>query len=213
MKYDIDSARGGFLREGASSYMDASMATDRELLSVLAPDKADMEKSGSVIGTLFSGNDDISLDDLGISDRFKDILRSAIELGRRTGCRKARRITDPADAYRELRHFALDESRERAAVLLLNGGLEVQKAYIAAEGLADSVKVHPREVYGEAVRTGSVYAMIAHNHPSGLMDPSPNDKEITERLKSAGNIIGIKLLDHLIITPDGYYSFLEHGLL
>jgi DNA repair protein RadC len=55
--------------------------------------------------------------------------------------------------------------------------------------------------------------VVAHNHPSGRLDPSPEDREITTRLHEAGNIIGIALLDHLVISRDGYFSFVEHGLL
>jgi DNA repair protein RadC len=55
--------------------------------------------------------------------------------------------------------------------------------------------------------------IVGHNHPSGRLEPSPEDIEITNRLKESGNLLGISLLDHLVFSSEGYYSFVEHGLL
>lgn len=71
--------------------------------------------------------------------------------------------------------------------------------------------VHPREVFYEAIRDNATSVIIAHNHPSGHTDPSLEDREVTRRLSEAGGILGIRILDHVIFSPKGYYSFLEHG--
>ena len=80
-------------------------------------------------------------------------------------------------------------------------------------GLIDQALVHPREVFSEAVSKRVTKVIVAHNHPAGVLLPSDEDIAITENLKQASEILGIALLDHLIITEDGYFSFREAGML
>ena len=68
------------------------------------------------------------------------------------------------------------------------------------------------EVFGEAVRQRATAILVAHNHPSGNLEPSVEDKDVTRRLKQAGDILGIKVLDHLIFSEEGYLSMLEGNL-
>ena len=72
---------------------------------------------------------------------------------------------------------------------------------------------HPREVFIHAIRDNSAAVICVHNHPSGSLSPSPEDLEITRRLREAGEILGIAMLDHLIISKNGFFSMVEHGLL
>lgn len=72
---------------------------------------------------------------------------------------------------------------------------------------------HPREIYKEAVRVSAARIMVGHNHPSGNPEPSPEDIEFTRRLKEAGKIIGIELLDHLVVGHSSFISLREQGLL
>jgi DNA repair protein RadC len=76
-------------------------------------------------------------------------------------------------------------------------------------GLINKTPVHPREVFAEAITDRASAIIIAHNHPSGTVEPGKEDLEITRQLKSAGKILGIRLLDHIIFNRNGYYSFLE----
>jgi len=69
--------------------------------------------------------------------------------------------------------------------------------------------VHPREVFVEAVRQRATAILVAHNHPSGNLEPSVEDRDVTRRLRQAGDIIGIKVLDHLVFSEEGYFSMLE----
>ena len=69
------------------------------------------------------------------------------------------------------------------------------------------------EEYADAIKERASAIVIAHNHPSGNLDPSDDDKDVTKRIQRAGEILGIRILDHLIISTDTYYSFLEHGLM
>jgi DNA repair protein RadC len=68
-------------------------------------------------------------------------------------------------------------------------------------------------VYADPITDRACAVVVAHNHPSGRLDPSPEDRDITARLKIAADTLGIALLDHLIFSAEGYFSFVEHGLL
>ena len=81
-----------------------------------------------------------------------------------------------------------------------------------AIGSQNASIIHPREIFRSAILAGATTALIlAHNHPSGSPDPSPEDRLITKRLKDAGELMGIKILDHIIIGHGSYYSFADKG--
>ena len=71
--------------------------------------------------------------------------------------------------------------------------------------------VHPREVYADPLADRAAALIVCHNHPSGNTEPSPDDREVTAVLKKAGKILGIELLDHIIFSDSGFYSFLDKG--
>ena len=73
--------------------------------------------------------------------------------------------------------------------------------------------MHPREIYADAIVDRAAAIIVAHNHPSGNIDPSPEDREVTRRLYAAGETLGVSLLDHVIFSTGGYYSFLEQDML
>ena len=138
---------------------------------------------------------------------------AALELGRRR-LRKmgvGATISSPGDIYREVRHYA-SRHQEQFIVLVLNGAHEVLNIFVATVGLVNKTLVHPREVFSDAIARRATAIAIAHNHPSGNLDPSEDDINVTRRIKAAGEILGIKVLDHLVFTDKGYYSFLEHSL-
>ncbi|MCD1655513.1 JAB domain-containing protein [Treponema zuelzerae] len=103
--------------------------------------------------------------------------------------------------------------KEHFLVLTLNGAHEVIRLRIITIGIANRCLVHPREVFTPALQDGAVAVILAHNHPSGQLDASEEDKSITKRLVEAGQVLGIPVLDHLIVTKGGWFSFLESGLL
>ena len=112
-----------------------------------------------------------------------------------------------------LRKVIPDNVREHFLAIYLSGSHQVAGFSVVAVGTANSCPVHAREVFQAAVMLGAVAVIVAHNHPSGNVTPSNEDLLVIERLRDAGNIIGIKLLDHLVLTEDNYYSFNEHGKL
>ena len=122
------------------------------------------------------------------------------------------KVSNPQDIYGALARYARARN-ERFFAITLNGAHEIIKVHIVSIGLVNRTVVHPREVYITAIKDNSCAIIIAHHHPSGRLDPSAEDREITSRLRDASEILGIALLDHVIFARTGYYSFVEHGLL
>jgi DNA repair protein RadC len=115
-----------------------------------------------------------------------------------------------ADAFRSIMP---DNSREHFMALYLNGSHQTIAYSIVSTGTATAAPAHPREVYQPAVLIGATAVLIGHNHPSGTVDPSSEDLRVTQALKSAGDLLGIRLLDHVVVTDLGHYSFMSHGKL
>jgi len=106
-----------------------------------------------------------------------------------------------------------DKKQEHFLCLSLNGANEVIGNRVVTVGLLNSSQVHPREVFAEVISDRAASVILAHNHPSGVLKPSPEDITINQQLIDAGKILGITVLDHIIITKKGYLSFEEAGLM
>ena len=139
-------------------------------------------------------------------------VAAAIELGRRLFSTRGTRIAMPKDAFPLLVHYA-DLKQEHFVVISLNGGHEVNAVREVTRGLINKTVVHPREVFADPITDRACAILVAHNHPSGKLDPSEEDLDITTRLRQSGDILGIPVLDHLIFSETGYYSFVEKGLI
>lgn len=125
-----------------------------------------------------------------------------------------RKINSSSDAASLGNEFLYDADREKLLVCSLNTKNQPLTINIASEGSLNSSIVHPREVFKAAILSNAASIIIYHNHPSGDATPSSEDINITSRLKNAGNIIGIELLDHIIIGSGGSFcSLKERGLL
>jgi len=120
-------------------------------------------------------------------------------------------IQSPKDVYNllapELRH----SPKEQFTCLFLNTKNRVIFKEVISIGSLNAAVVHPREVFRAAIKRCSASLICAHNHPSGDSTPSPEDVNLTKRLVSAGEIIGIEVLDHVIIGGSQFYSLKEHG--
>lgn len=121
-------------------------------------------------------------------------------------------ITSPSETAEVTRFFLEDEDREVFLVIVLNTKNEVIAVHRCHIGILNSSLVHPREVFKAAMLNNASSIICAHNHPSGNPMPSREDLDITRRLSSSGNILGIVLLDHMIIAnnSDDYYSLKQH---
>ncbi|MFD2941804.1 JAB domain-containing protein [Flavobacterium notoginsengisoli] len=105
------------------------------------------------------------------------------------------------------------EFLEQFKVLLLNQSNRVLGIYQASSGGITGTVVDIRLLFAAALKAGAVGLIIAHNHPSGTLIPSNPDKQITRKIAQAGELLDIKLLDHIIITSESYYSFADQGAL
>jgi DNA repair protein RadC len=120
--------------------------------------------------------------------------------------RKTIKFLLPEDIYSFIKRYAKN-TQEQFLTITLNGAHEVLCVHISTIGLVNRTIIHPREVFRHAMKDNASAIVIVHNHPSGRLTPSPEDCDITDRMKKASEIIGIHLLDHLIIGKNGYYSF------
>jgi DNA repair protein RadC len=137
---------------------------------------------------------------------------AALELGRRLFGVRDKRVSSPRDVWPLVSHWS-DRKQERFICCSLNGAHELIAARVVSIGLVNRTVVHPREVFADPITDRACAVIVAHNHPSGRLEPSQEDKEITRRLKEAADTLGIALLDHIIFSGEGFFSFVEHGLL
>lgn len=202
-----------------------SVLSDGELLGLLfgigSREKTAVELAGEVISEAggLHGLYDVSIHELtqvnGIGEAKACIILAAVELGRRIGrVRNPGRpvISSPADVDRILRGRIANLDRENFVVVLLNTKNEVIETSTVSVGTLSTSLVHPREVFKPAIRASAASVILAHNHPSGKVEPSKEDREVTRRLGEAAGILGIEVLDHVIVG-DGYFSLKEHGML
>ena len=149
----------------------------------------------------------------GIGDARAARLAAAFHLGRRALEHVALRepsVGNADDVYRRLRPRRAGMTQEICLLLALDARNAVLGELEIARGWLNGVDVHPREVFRPLVRMAAAAAVIVHNHPSGALEPSDADVELTRRLRAAGDVIGIPLLDHVIIADTGYRSLAEH---
>lgn len=123
------------------------------------------------------------------------------------------RFTSPAQIFDYFHHELRDARTEQFLVLLLDGKNRISRKVAISHGSLNQSIVHPREVFAPAVRESAAAVLFVHNHPTGDPTPSQEDREITRRLREAGELLGIRVLDHVIIGDGSYYSFVESGAL
>lgn len=148
----------------------------------------------------------------GMGETKAAVVLAALELGRRYNGSHQRKIRTAGDLYPLVSHYA-DRNQEQFICASLNGAHEVIAIRVVSVGILNKTIVHPREVYGDPLSDRAAAILVCHNHPSGQLEPSEEDLNITRRLAEAGELLGINLLDHLILSPrGGYFSFVESGI-
>lgn len=143
-------------------------------------------------------------------------LKACFEIGRRMRQEKwevGRSLRSSEDVFRHFRERLEKEKREIFYVVLLNNKNRKIREVKVSEGSLTASLVHPREVYNPVIRESAAAVIFVHNHPSGDPAPSPEDLEITRRLKEVGEVMGIRVLDHVVIGHDRYFSFSDRGIL
>ncbi|MBZ0169449.1 DNA repair protein RadC-like protein [Candidatus Methylomirabilis lanthanidiphila] len=139
-------------------------------------------------------------------------ILSAFELARRHLLKDTVKITVAQDVLPLVADIA-GKQQEYFVCISLNGANEVIEKRVVTIGLLDKSPVHPREVFADVIADRSAAVIFAHNHPSGDLQPSEADLRIHEQLTEAGKILGLRVLDHVIVTRKGYFSFQEAGLI
>jgi len=201
--------------------------TEAELIAILigsgSRDETAVELSKRILASV--GNNLNDLGKLNINEliKFKGIgeakaisVMAAMELGRRrkeTEVIKRDKITVSKDVYDIMKPILLDLPHEEFWLLVLNrANLVIKKELISRGGVSGTV-VDTKIIFKAAVENYASSIIICHNHPSGNLKPSEADIRITKNIKDAGKLMEIPLLDHLIITENGFYSFADEGVM
>lgn len=127
----------------------------------------------------------------------------------RESSRKVPSLDGPEDAASVLQSFLEDEDREHFVSLMLDAKNRIIGVHTVSIGTLTCALVSPREVFKAAILANACSIIVAHNHPSGDPEPSPEDLHITEQLAKAGKLLDIELLDHVIVGEDGSYTSLR----
>lgn len=201
--------------------------SDAELLAILLGSGSKEQSAVSLAQDILrsTGNDLNELGKRSLADylKFKGIgpakaitIAAALELGRRrqlTNIKDRPKITCSRDSYHVIAPLLMDLPHEEFWILLLNRANKVLDRKMVSLGGTTGTVVDTKVVFKKAIDGQAVYLVLAHNHPSGNIFPSPQDLELTKKLVEAGKILSIKILDHLIIGDKGYYSFADEGKL
>lgn len=196
----------------------AEALSDLELLAILLgsgiKDHDVMTVASRLLTVLDENNGKPNLEELqkieGVGLAKATLIVAALELARRRIRPEGLKINFPIDVLPIISHFA-DRKQEHFICISVNGANEVITSRIVSVGLVNKTQAHPREVFADPITDRASAIIVAHNHPVGSLIPSKEDIEVTQRLKAAGDTLGIRLLDHIIFNQKGYYSFLENG--
>lgn len=161
----------------------------------------------------------LSINDLmkfkGIGDAKAISIAAALELGRRrkeSDVIKKAKVSSSADAYEAIRPYLMDLQHEQFWVLLLNRASEVIRPQQISIGGVSGTVADPKMIFKAAIEHLASAIILVHNHPSGNLTPSQADKDLTKKVKEAGRTLDIPVLDHLIFSDNGYFSFADEGI-
>ncbi|HEX8762380.1 MAG TPA: DNA repair protein RadC [Candidatus Saccharimonadales bacterium] len=198
----------------------ARALSDFELLEVIIGKGA----PGTDVGTIArhvqklmaKGDANLQFDSLseikGISTATAGKVLASLELARRYLIKDAEPLLGVGDIIARLDDIRTKQ-QEYVVCLSLDGGQRLIAKRTITVGTLDAAIVHPRELYADAIADRAASVIIAHNHPSGDTAPSHKDIALTQQLSAAGQLIGIGLRDHIIVTKSSYFSFRQHHLL
>jgi DNA repair protein RadC len=212
-------------REKAERYGIASLSA-RELIALLirtgSKDMSVLETADEILKETdgVKGLMRITLEDLrrirGIQKAKALQLLAGIELSRRILREEVHTkgtADNPKALLRWLQSEIGNEMQENFLVIYLDTANQILRYRILFKGTINASGVYPREIFKEAFQCGSTSLILVHNHPAGTLAPSYADKRITERLERAAAVMDLTILDHIIVTSGGYYSFREAGIL
>ena len=192
--------------------------SDKELLAILlgqgTRDQDVFVLAEKLVGVMDAKGLGVTGDELmtlkGIGRAKAAVILAALEFSRRRIKPEGIKVKAPGDIYPLIRHYA-DRKQECFISISMNGAHEVINIRLVSMGLVNTTQVHPREVFADPLMDRATSVIVAHNHPSGDLTPSQQDRAVTRQLMDAGETLGISLLDHLIFNPNTYLSLKESG--
>lgn len=201
--------------------------SDAELIAILigsgSRNKSAVELSKEILAGSENKLQELSRLSVNQLKKFKGIgeakavaIVAALELGRRRRGEEAlerKKITSSRSAFEILQPVIGDLNHEEFWVIFMNNSNKILLTDQISKGGMTGTLVDPRNVYRKALEIGATCLILAHNHPSGTLKPSQADRNLTRKLKLAGESLDIKVLDHLIITQNTYMSFADEGIL
>ena len=198
----------------------AEALSDLELMAILLGSGTKghdvMTVAERILKVLDAHNEKLNIDELkkieGVGPAKATLIAAALEFARRRIRPEGLKISFPADVLPLIANYA-DRKQEHFICISINGANEVITSRVVSVGLVNKTQVHPREVFADPITDRAAAIIVAHNHPSGSLLPSKEDIGVTKQLKTAGETLGIRLMDHVIFNHKEYYSFLEKGAL
>ena len=199
--------------------------SDSELLAILLRTGMEGQSAVDLARAIMDnvGNDLIKLSDLTLKE-LKDIkgigeakaitLMAALELGKRRRAAEANlptEVRDSKDTFERFLPYIDDMKQEHFLVMYLNQSNHVLKIECISNGGTTHVIADPKIIFKNALNLNATCLVLGHNHPSGNPRPSEDDRQLTKKLVSAGKLLDIKVIDHIIIGNERYYSFRDHG--
>ena len=217
---DDDKPREKMVQKGKS------VLSDAELIAILigsgSRSESAVELSKRILSSVHNNLNELGKLSIRQLMQFKGIgeakavtIAAALEMGRRrrgAGEAKISKITSSRDAFELLRPFLGELPHEEFWIIYLNNANKILQTNQLSKGGLTGTMVDVRIVMRQALELGAVGLILAHNHPSGTLKPSVEDKNVTKKLKSAAAALDIKVLDHLIVTQKDYFSFADGGM-
>jgi DNA repair protein RadC len=216
-----DRPREKLLHKGSASLSEAELiailiGSGTRKMSAVDLSRLIVKDAGNSLDTLGKKSLKQLMSYKGIGEAKAITIAAALELGKRRAMEmpvQLPKITSSNDAFRIMQPILGELPHEEFWVMLLdNSHKVVEKKNISIGGITGTL-VDTRLVFKKAIEAGAVAMILSHNHPSGNLKPSMQDKSLTIKLVEAGKLLDIKVLDHLIITQQGYYSFADEGLM
>ena len=156
------------------------------------------------------GAENLTIDDVkaikGIGDAKATVVFAALEFWRRKFTKQTAPLIDSPESAAEQLSYIREKKQEYFVMLTLDGARRLINSRTITVGTLMSSLVHPREVFAPAIEDRAASIIIGHNHPSGMLDVSEQDREVTRRIQQAGELIGITLDDHIIVAGDDFVS-------
>jgi DNA repair protein RadC len=206
-------------RKGAFSLSDA------ELLAIVLGRGDKNENAVDLSNRVIASHNFDKLADLSLPELEKEFrnnvkamkIQSMFEIFRRTNKLRKKGFKSQITTAQDVYNYYIDELRNRTKeylyALFLDTKNNIMREELISVGTLNTSLIHPREVFNPAVQTSCNSVILVHNHPSGDSEPSENDKEITKLLVDAGESLGIKVVDHIIIGKDNFLSLKESGVI